>query len=61
MYLYELSAILIYFSVLLSIGIISYQKQLSASDFIIGSRSMNYWLTALAAHASDMSSWLFMG
>jgi hypothetical protein len=20
---------------------------------------MNYWLTALAAHASDMSSWLF--
>ena len=22
---------------------------------------MNYWLTALAAHASDMSSWLFMG
>ncbi|MEI8328568.1 MAG: sodium/proline symporter [Chlamydiia bacterium] len=61
MYLYELSAILIYFAVLLSIGIISYQKQLSASDFIIGSRSMNYWLTALAAHASDMSSWLFMG
>ncbi len=22
---------------------------------------MNFWLTALAAHASDMSSWLFMG
>ncbi|MBM3208185.1 MAG: sodium/proline symporter [Chlamydiae bacterium] len=61
MYLYELSAILIYFSILLTIGILSYKRHLSASDFIIGSRSMNYWLTALAAHASDMSSWLFMG
>lgn len=61
MYLYELSAILIYFAVLLTIGIISYRKHLSATDFIIGNRSMNYWLTALAAHASDMSSWLFMG
>ena len=61
MYLYELSAILIYFSILLTIGILSYKRHLSANDFIIGSRSMNYWLTALAAHASDMSSWLFMG
>lgn len=61
MYLYELSAILIYFAVLLAIGILSYRRHLSATDFIIGNRSMNYWLTALAAHASDMSSWLFMG
>lgn len=26
----------------------------------MGNRSLNYWVTALAAHASDMSSWLFM-
>src|SRR3990172_3129147 len=43
------------------VGFFSYRKHLSSSDFIIGNRSMNYWLTALAAHASDMSSWLFMG
>lgn len=61
MYIYELSAIIIYFAILLGIGYFSYQKHLSAADFIIGSRSLNYWLTALAAHASDMSSWLFMG
>ena len=61
MYLYELTAILLYFALLLTVGILSYRKHLSATDFIIGSRSMNYWLTALAAHASDMSSWLFMG
>lgn len=30
------------------------------SDVILGSRSINYVLTALSAHASDMSDWLFM-
>jgi sodium/proline symporter len=48
-------------AVLLVIGFLSYRRHISATDFIIGNRSMNYWLTALAAHASDMSSWLFMG
>lgn len=57
----ELLAIGCYFCALIAIGIISYRKHLSSADFIIGGRSMNYWLTALAAHASDMSSWLFMG
>jgi sodium/proline symporter len=27
----------------------------------MGNRSVNYWLTALSAHSSDMSVWLFMG
>ncbi|MES2122962.1 MAG: sodium/proline symporter [Chlamydiota bacterium] len=61
MYLDELIAVVCYFAILLTIGIVSYRRHLSATDFIIGNRSMNYWLTALAAHASDMSSWLFMG
>ncbi len=61
MFAYELSAVVIYFVILLSIGVLSYQRHQTASDFIIGGRSLNYWLTALAAHASDMSSWLFMG
>lgn len=57
----EFLAVAIYLGILLLIGLASYRRNLTASDFIIGSRSMNYWLTALAAHASDMSSWLFMG
>ncbi len=61
MYIYELSAIVLYFIILLGVGLLSYKKHISATDFIIGGRSLNYWLTALAAHASDMSSWLFMG
>lgn len=54
-------AIALYFGVLILVATISYKKQHSAADFIMGNRSMNFWLTALAAHASDMSSWLFMG
>jgi sodium/proline symporter len=61
MYVEELLAVICYFSILLAIGFFSYRRHISATDFIIGNRSMNYWLTALAAHASDMSSWLFMG
>lgn len=59
--LWELSAMVLYFIVLFAVASLSYRKHLSSSDFIIGGRSMNFWLTALAAHASDMSSWLFMG
>src|SRR3990172_6478385 len=59
--LWELAAIVCYFAVLLIFSLFSYPKHISSADFIIGNRSMNYWVTAMAAHASDMSSWLFMG
>lgn len=55
-----LAAFFIYFSVLLLIGLTAHKKQNSSADFIIGNRSLNFWLTALSAHASDMSAWLFM-
>ena len=61
MHIPELLAVVFYFVLLTIIAISSYKRHLTATDFIIGSRSLNYWLTALAAHASDMSSWLFMG
>ena len=49
-----------YFTILALIGYLSYKKQSSDSDFIVGNRSLNFWVIALSAHASDMSSWLFM-
>lgn len=49
-----------YFLILLCIGFLSYRKQMTDSDFIVGNRSLNFWVIALSAHASDMSSWLFM-
>ena len=57
----EITTLIVYFSLLLAVAFFSYQKQRSDTDFVIGNRSMNFWLTALSAHASDMSSWLFLG
>jgi sodium/proline symporter len=57
----QLATFIGYFVVLLGIALLSYRKQKSEADFIIGGRSLNFWLTALSAHASDMSSWLFLG
>jgi len=54
-------ALILYFSALTTLVVWSSRKVHSSSDFIIGNRSLNFWLTAMAAHASDMSSWLFMG
>jgi len=57
----ELITFISYFCVLLGVAFLSYQKQRSDTDFLLGNRSLNFWLTALSAHASDMSSWLFLG
>lgn len=57
---YLLLPFIAYFCVLMAIGLISHHKQTSSADFIVGNRSLNFWVTALSAHASDMSSWLFM-
>jgi sodium/proline symporter len=49
-----------YVSVLITIGLIVSRRQKSSTDFMIGSHSVNYWVTAIATHATDMSAWLFM-
>jgi solute:Na+ symporter, SSS family len=55
-----IAAFIAYFSLLLLLGLIFHKKQTTSSDFIMGNRSLNFWLVALSAHASDMSAWLFM-
>ena len=57
---YFIGAFVAYFSILLLIGLFFHRKQVSAQDFNIGNRSLNFWLVAISAHASDMSAWLFM-
>lgn len=54
------AAFFVYFCFLLTIGLVAHKKQATSADFILGNRSLNFWLTALSAHASDMSAWLFM-
>jgi SSS family solute:Na+ symporter len=60
MHLSVIAAFIVYFSLLLAMGLIFHKKQTTSSDFIIGNRSLSFWLVALSAHASDMSAWLFM-
>jgi solute:Na+ symporter, SSS family len=56
-----LFAFIAYFGALFVIGIACYTKTRSSAEFMLGARSVNYWVTAIAANASDMSAWLFMG
>lgn len=53
-------AFILYTSILLCIVWLSYKRNTNEADFVLGSRSLNFWVTAISAHASDMSSWLFM-
>lgn len=51
----------VYLGVILLLAWVAYRRTRSLSDFILGGRSLNSWVTALAAQASDMSGWLLMG
>lgn len=49
-----------YFLILFAIVFATFRKKTTEEEFLIGKRSLNFYITALSAHASDMSSWLFM-
>ncbi len=56
-----LLAFIIYFIIVLGIGFTFYKKTKDMSDYFLGGRQMNPYVTAISAQASDMSSWLLMG
>lgn len=49
-----------YFLILTAISFLVKRKQETGQSFFVGSRSVNYWVTAVATQASDMGSWLFL-
>ena len=59
----QLLAFILYFVVVLGIGMFFFFKSKSGNDkdYFLGGRSMGPWVTALSAQASDMSGWLLMG
>src|SRR5690625_5314440 len=58
----EVIMILLYFALLVSIGIYAYKQSTSNMDeYTLGGRSLGPWVTALSAGASDMSGWMLMG
>ncbi len=50
-----------YLILVLCVGFYFYKKSGNLSDYMLGSRGMNPYVTALSAQASDMSGWLLMG
>ncbi len=51
----------IYLSILLGIGYFFYKKTTTISEYMLGGRQLNGWVTSLSAQASDMSGWLLLG
>ncbi len=60
---YELAAFIIYFLIVLGVGVYFFikSKDTSEKDYFLGGRSMGGWVSALSAGASDMSAWVLMG
>ncbi|MBR4940621.1 MAG: sodium/proline symporter PutP [Clostridia bacterium] len=63
MFNFELFAFILYFAIVLGIGVYFFFKTKSGGekDYFLGGRSMGAWVSALSAGASDMSSWVLMG
>lgn len=53
-------AFLIYAFILFGISYF-FSSRTSSESFMLGNRSTNYWVTAIALQVSDMTHWLFIG
>jgi sodium/proline symporter len=52
---------IVYLVLMLAIGSHFYRRNESLSDYLIGDRQLNKWVTSMSAQASDMSGWLLLG
>lgn len=60
----ELSALVLYFVVVIGVGIYFFVKGSKSGgdkEYFLGGRNMGGWVAALSAGASDMSAWVLMG
>ena len=59
----EVLAFILYFVLMMAIGVAFFfrQKNAGEKEYFLGGRSMGPWVTAMSAQASDMSAWLLMG
>jgi len=56
-----LTTFVVYFAILLTIGMWVYARTRTLQDFLLGGRGLNSPTAALSAQASDMSGWLLLG
>lgn len=58
---YQLIALVIYFAIMIAIGLYAYRKTSTHEGYMLADRQLPSWAAALSAGASDMSGWLMMG
>ncbi len=51
----------IYLLIMLGVGVYFFNRSKSQSDYFLGGRNLNAWVTSMSAQSSDMSGWLLMG
>ena len=51
--IFTLVAFILYFAIMLGIGVISYKRSKNMSDYFLGGRQLGTWSTAISAQASD--------
>ncbi len=51
----------IYLVFMMVIGWYFYNRTKNLTDYVLGGRKLNAWVTSLSAQASDMSGWLLLG
>lgn len=51
----------VYMVIMIGIGFYYARRNNTISDYVLGGRQLNPWMTALSAQASDMSGWLLTG
>lgn len=56
-----LAAFAVYLCAMMIIGVIYYRRNQNMSEYILGGRQLNAWVTSMSAEASDMSGWMLMG
>lgn len=55
------SMILIYFSILMFLGYLASRRVKSMNDFVIGGKTLSFWVAAFSAQATGESAWLLLG
>ncbi|MDG2091588.1 MAG: sodium/proline symporter [Gammaproteobacteria bacterium] len=55
------SMIIVYFGILMFIGYLASRRVKSMKDFVIGGKSLSYWVAAFSAQATGESAWLLLG
>jgi sodium/proline symporter len=55
------AAIVLYFSVLILLGYLASRRIKNMSDFVIGGKTLSFWVAAFSAQATGESAWLLLG